>query len=232
MQEVAEGRAACARSLDGIFPEPDKLADRDLLHILLRPLSPPDQCCALAESLWAREGSLRAVLECSSDTLVDTVGQCVAHHLRCIGAAVRRVLLEDLKERPLVNCWSELESYLRAAFQFDLVEKRSVLFLNSSNLLIRQEVLQVGPIGDVPGYLRRIVARTLQIGASAIIVVHSQPGHNATPSSKDVQLAKQLATMLGMLGVLVHDHAIVGKHGVMSLREMNRSASRRLRTSE
>jgi len=189
--------------------------------MLLRPLAPPDQCCALADSLLAQEGSLRAVLECSIDTLADTLGPSAGYHLRCISAAVRRVLLEDLKERPLVNCWSDLENYLRAVFRFDLVEKRVALFLNSSNLLIREEVLQVGPLGDVPGYLRRIVARALQVEASAIIMVHSQPGHDASPSSKEVQLAEQLARMLGMLGVVVHDHAIVGKHGVLSLRGMN-----------
>jgi DNA repair protein RadC len=51
-------------------------------------------------------------------------------------------------------------------------------------------------------------------------MVHSQPGHDARPSTKDVQLATQLATMLGMLGIAVHDHAIVGRNGVVSLRAM------------
>jgi len=220
MQQVANSLAVCARSLDQILPQPEPDADRDLLEMLLRPFAPPDQCCALADSLLTREGSLRAVLECSIDTLADTVAPSVAHHLRCISTAVRRVLLEDLKERPLVDCWSELESYLSAAFRFDLLEKRVVLFLNSSNVLIREEVMHVGPIGDATGYLRRIVARALQLEASAIIIVHSQPGHDASPSSKDVQLASQLTTMLGVLRVAVHDHAIVGQNGVVSLRAM------------
>ena len=85
--------------------QPDVLADRELLETLLRPLAPPDQCSTLAESLLVREGSFRGVFECNIDTLSDTVGPSIAHHLRCMNAVVRRVLLSDVKERPLVNCW-------------------------------------------------------------------------------------------------------------------------------
>jgi DNA repair protein RadC len=92
--------------------QPDLLADRDLLEVILRPLASPDQCSALAESLLVREGSFRGVFECSIGALSDTVGPSIAHHLRCISAVMRRVLLADVKERPLVNCWSELETYL------------------------------------------------------------------------------------------------------------------------
>ena len=220
MQQAVNGLTVRARSLDRILPQPDQLPDRDLVEMLLRPFAPPDRCCVLADSLLAREGSFRAVLECSIDTLADTVGPSVAHYLTYIRAAVRLVLLEDIKEWPLVDCWSDLASYLSAAFRSDLVEKRVVLFLNSGNLLIREEVLQIGPTGDLGGYLRRIVARALELEASAIIVVHSQPGQDAGASSKDVQLATQLATMLAMLGIAVHDHAIVGRNGVVSLRAM------------
>jgi hypothetical protein len=54
--------------------QPDLLADRELLGTLLRPLSPPDRCTSLAESLLVREGSFRGVFECNIDALSDTVG--------------------------------------------------------------------------------------------------------------------------------------------------------------
>jgi DNA repair protein RadC len=200
--------------------QPDLLGDRDLLETLLRPLAPPDQCSTLAESLLVREGSFRGVFECSVDALSDTVGPSIAYHLRCMNAVVRRMLLSDIKERPLVNCWSELETYLGAAHAFDHVEKHMAMFLDSSNILIRDEVLQIGHIDGLTAYLRRLTARALQLEASAVITVHSRPGHDAILSSSDVHLAKQVALMLGMLGIAVHDHAIVGKNGVLSIRAM------------
>jgi DNA repair protein RadC len=53
-----------------------------------------------------------------------------------------------------------------------------------------------------------------------VITVHSRPSHDANLLSSDVHLAKQVASMLGMLGVAVHDHAIVAKSGVLSMRAM------------
>ena len=202
--------------------QPDLLADRDLLEVLMSPLAPPDQCSTLAESLLVREGSVRKVFECSIDALSDTVGPSIAHHLRCINAVVRRVLLADIEERPLINCWSELETYLRAAHAFDQVESHVAMFLGGSNILIRDEVLQVGYMDGLTAYLRRITRRALQLEASAVITVHSRPGHNADPSSSDVHLANQVVSVLGMLGIAVHDHAIIGKNGVLSMRMMGR----------
>jgi DNA repair protein RadC len=196
----------------------DPLTDLASLESLLQPLAHREQCRALAERLLAREGSLRAIFECNVDALAEIAGPIIAAHLKCINTAMRRMLLEDLKERPIVNCWSDLETYLRAAYRFDPVEKRVALFLNSGNLLIREEQLQVGPIDEISANLRRIAARALQFEASAVITVHNRPGRDAKPSASDVQMTKDTAAMLGMLGIALHDHAIIGKNGIQSLR--------------
>jgi len=199
----------------------DPLTNLGLLEALLRPIAPRDQCCALADRLLAWEGSLRAIFECNVDALAEIAGPAVAAHLKCIHTAMRRMLLEDLKERPNVNCWSDLETYLRAAYGFDPVEKRVALFLNSGNLLIREEALQLGPIDEISPYLRRIAVRALQLEASAVITVHNRPGREANPSASDIQMIKQAAAMLAMLGIALHDHAIVGKSGIQSLRAID-----------
>ena len=196
----------------------DPLTDLGLLESLLQPIAPRDQCRALADRLLAWESSLRAIFECNGDTLAEIVGPAVAAHLKSIHTAMRRILLEDLKERPVVHCWSDLETYLRAAYGLDPVEKRVALFLNSSNLLIREEPLQLGPIDEFSPYLRRIAARALQLEASAVITVHNRPGRDAKPSASEIQMTKQAAAMLGMLGIALHDHAIVGESGIQSLR--------------
>jgi DNA repair protein RadC len=92
------------------------------------------------------------------------------------------------------------------------------MFLGGGSILIRDEVLQVGPMDGLTAYLRRITTRALQLEASAVITVHSRPGHDANPSSSDVHLAKQVVSVLGMLGIAAHDHAIIGKNGVLSMR--------------
>ena len=196
----------------------DASSDLGLLEALLQPLAPREQCRALADCLLAWEGSLRAIFECHVDALAEIAGPTVAAHLKCINTAMLRMLLEDLKERPIVNCWSDLETYLRAAYRFDPVEKRVALFLNSGNLLIREEPLQLGSIDEISAFLRRIAVRALQFQASAVITVHNRPGRDANPAASDVQMTKEATAMLGMLGIALHDHAIIGKNGIQSLR--------------
>ncbi|NWN23023.1 hypothetical protein GY661_24550, partial [Escherichia coli] len=57
-------------------------------------------------------------------------------------------------------------------------------------------------------------------GAGAIIVVHNHPSGDATPSKADIDITRQLIEAGRTLGVLVHDHLVVGGSGVVSMRNL------------
>jgi DNA repair protein RadC len=123
-----------------------------------------------------------------------------------------RVLREQIREREVIGSWSALIDYLQVALAHEPIEQFRVLFLDRKNLLIRDEVQQRGTVDHTPLYPRELARRALELGASAIIMVHNHPSGDPTPSRADIEMTRQVVQALGAVGVSVHDHVIVGKN--------------------
>jgi DNA repair protein RadC len=65
---------------------------------------------------------------------------------------------------------------------------------------------------------REVIKRGLDLGASAMILVHNHPSGNPEPSRADIQITRRIADAAKPLGILVHDHVIVGREGHISMR--------------
>jgi DNA repair protein RadC len=63
-----------------------------------------------------------------------------------------------------------------------------------------------------------VVKRTLEVSATAVILVHNHPSGDPTPSRADIQMTLQIVEVAKPLGIAVHDHIIVGKEGHASLK--------------
>jgi DNA repair protein RadC len=63
-----------------------------------------------------------------------------------------------------------------------------------------------------------VIRRGLDIGATALILVHNHPSGNPEPSRADIQITNRIAEAGRLLGITVHDHVIVGRSGHVSLR--------------
>ncbi len=49
-------------------------------------------------------------------------------------------------------------------------------------------------------------------------VVHNHPSGDPTPSTQDVKMTLDIIAVAAPLGVTVHDHIVIGRHGHASLR--------------
>jgi DNA repair protein RadC len=67
-------------------------------------------------------------------------------------------------------------------------------------------------------YPREVIKRALELSATAIILVHNHPSGDPTPSRADIDMTKAIVDIAKPLGIAVHDHIIVGKHGHASLK--------------
>ena len=100
------------------------------------------------------------------------------------------------------------------------VERVRVLYLNSRNMLIRDEVASEGSIDQSAIYVREVVKRALELGAAAIIIVHNHPSGNPEPSRQDIAITRDLADAAGRRGIALHDHISIGGSGHRSLRAL------------
>jgi DNA repair protein RadC len=101
------------------------------------------------------------------------------------------------------------------------IEQFRVLFLDKRNSLIADEVQQSGTVDHTPVYPREVVKRALELSATAIILVHNHPSGDPTPSRTDIQMTKAVVDVAKPLGIVVHDHLIVGRNGHTSLKALN-----------
>src|SRR5947199_491338 len=79
-----------------------------------------------------------------------------------------------------------------------------------------------GGVGSLisPVYPRELVKRAIELDASAILIAHNHPSGDPTPSHADIEMTKAIIVACQTLGIAVHDHVIVGKHGHASFKAL------------
>ncbi|MEO0498344.1 MAG: DNA repair protein RadC [Pseudomonadota bacterium] len=196
------------------------LADYELLELILFRSIPRRDTKPLAKQLLARFGSFAEVLGAPIERLeeMEGVSRNVAIDLKACASAARMLSKSQVAKREVLSSWSAVLEYCRAAMAFEPIEQFRILFLDKRNVLIADEVQQRGTIDHTPVYPREVAKRSLELSASAIILVHNHPSGDPTPSTADVKITNTIVEALKPLGITVHDHIIVGRNGHCSLR--------------
>ena len=60
--------------------------------------------------------------------------------------------------------------------------------------------------------------RALELNASAVILVHNHPSGDPTPSQSDISVTLQVQDAANALGIVLHDHLIIGKSQQLSFK--------------
>jgi DNA repair protein RadC len=113
-------------------------------------------------------------------------------------------------ERPVIASWQKVLDYCRASMAFGKTEQFRLLFLDRKNMLIADEVQNRGTVDHTPVYPREVVKRALDLGASAIIMVHNHPSGDPTPSGADIEMTREVKEAAEKLGIALHDHIVIG----------------------
>ncbi len=217
---------------------PKALADYELLELLLFFSVYRRDTKPIAKALIERFGGLGGVLAAEPERYREVFGldpeRVEEGHprrpvyeddlrftqvlLKAIRELLERVLRERVEKRPLIGSWRALEEYLRVAMANEPAEHFRILFLDRKNLLIKDEIQSRGTVDHTPLYPREVVKRALELGASAIIMVHNHPSGDPTPSAADIEMTQQVVRALAAVGITVHDHVIVARDRHLSFR--------------
>ncbi|APZ98141.1 hypothetical protein BWQ93_06365 [Sphingopyxis sp. QXT-31] len=200
----------------------EALADYELVEYLLALAIPRRDTKPLAKALLKEFGSLAKLLAADPDALrrVEGLSEGAIAALKIVQAANLRMLKGELADRPLLSSWDALLDYLRVDMGSQDIERVRVLYLNARNMLIRDELASEGSIDQSAIYVREVVKRALELGASAIILVHNHPSGSPEPSRQDIAITREIAAAAGKLGIVLHDHIVVGGSDYRSMRGM------------
>lgn len=199
----------------------DGLAEYELLELILFMAIPRRDVKPLAKSLIKQFGSFAGVVHASLNELIAFgLSENTATALKAIEAAGLFMMRQDVMNKPVLNSWNKLTDYIRAGMAHEKKEHFRLLFLNKKNELIADEVQQSGTVDHTPAYPREIMKRALEVGATAIILVHNHPSGDPTPSKPDIEMTQAIIEAGKPFSIVIHDHIIVSRTGTSSMRNL------------
>ncbi len=198
----------------------DAIPDYELLELILFRAIPRRDVKPLAKEILARFGSFGEAVSAPPERLMEIEGvtDSVVTEIKVVQAASLRAAKCEVKKRPVLAAMSTVLDYLRSAMAFEDREQFRLLFLDRRNKLIADEVQTRGTIDHTPVYVREIMRRALELSASAIILAHNHPSGDPTPSKADIDMTNQIVEVASKMGIIVHDHIILGRDGHLSMR--------------
>lgn len=196
------------------------LPDYELLELILFRAIPRQDVKPLARLLLDTFGDFNRVISASPARLqmVKGAGSAVVLELKLVEAAAQRMMRARVIHRPILSSWDALLDYCHTTMAHRETEQFRLLFLDRKNVLIADEEQSRGTVDHVPVYPREVVKRALELNASALILVHNHPSGDPTPSDADMTMTRQVQEACTALGLVLHDHLIIGKQRELSFR--------------
>jgi DNA repair protein RadC len=200
----------------------DNMPDYELIEMVLFAAIPRGDVKPLAKRLLKRFGSFADTIAAPVEALqeVEGMGEASVAALKVVEQAAQRLGQEQVLNMPVLSSWDRLIEYCRMRLGRAEREHFRVLFLNRKNVLIADEEQQRGTVDHTPVYPREVVKRALQLGASAIIMLHNHPSGDPEPSKGDIDMTREIRETAERLGIQLHDHVIVSKNGHRSFKTM------------
>ncbi len=130
----------------------------------------------------------------------------------------REILRRHLNKNPVISDWQSLMDYCALTVRGPQ-ERLHVIYLDAKNRVISDEQLGIGTVDHVHVYPREVIKRALILNATALILVHNHPSGDPDPSEADIVMTLTMNSACHHLGLVLHDHVVVGGSTEFSFRE-------------
>ena len=123
----------------------------------------------------------------------------------------RRVAWDDLTaRRQSLSCPRDSAQFLKARMSHLPYEVFAVLFLDNRHRVLAFEEMFRGTIDGASVHPREVVRACMEHNACAVIFAHNHPSQVAEPSAADRAITRELREALGLIGVRLLDHLVIG----------------------
>ena len=201
---------------------PLALADYEMLELVMFRAVPQGDLNRVAKELLATFGDFAHVIAAPPERLAEVtgVGEATIREFKIVEAAAHRFAQAQVIGREVLGSWDRVVDYCTTAMAHLGTEQFRILFLDRKNVLIADEAQQKGTVDHVPVYPREVAKRALQLDASALILVHNHPSGDPAPSEADITMTHRVADAAQAIGIVLHDHIVIGKGKVASFRSL------------
>ena len=197
------------------------LSDAELLAVLLRTGRAGEPVLEMARNWLADAGGLAALAALDVAELRRRPGVKNAK-ATVVAAALelgRRLARHQAAARSLLDRPELAAEFLARRHAGERVEVFGCLSLDGRHRLVREHVLHRGARTHADVEPAEVFRAAIADNANALIVWHTHPSGDPTPSEDDLALTRQLAAAGRTLNIRVLDHLVIAREGFVSLRQ-------------
>jgi DNA repair protein RadC len=195
------------------------LGDNELVAIILG--SGRGGALAIANLVLAARGGLHGLVRSSCDDLASVAGIGRAKAAQLVAALElgRRTLARAPSARVRLRSSREAAAYLLPLYGCRGVEHFGVVLLDSRHRVIRTTVLSIGSLNSTVVEPRDVFREAMLGAAAALVVFHTHPSGDPSPSPDDVELTRRLVAAGVLMGIDVVDHVVLSDARYYSFKE-------------
>jgi len=196
------------------------LTDTELLAVLLRTGCAGISALDLGRDLLAAAGGLAGLATLDGGSLQRRgLGSAKAASLLAALELARRVARAELPDRLPLGDPEAVARYLLLRYAERDQEVMGALFLDVRNRLLGEAELYRGTLARAAVEPRAILKQALLRSAAGLLLFHTHPSGDPSPSAEDLAFTRRLADAGELLGVRLLDHLVLGAgHRWVSLR--------------
>jgi DNA repair protein RadC len=199
---------------------PSALTNPELLAILLRTGSKGENVVSLATRLLATFDGLGALGRVSFGELCNQKHVGPAKAAQILAALELGTRIMSSPQPPKVmRCPEDVYSLFGPEMALLDQEHVRVIVLDTRNRVVAWRDVHIGNVHSAVVRVAEVFKEAVRAGCPSIIVVHNHPSGDPEPSPDDASLTAQLEEAGRLLGIDVTDHIVIGRSGLVSLRE-------------
>ena len=162
------------------------------------------------------------------ETVPASSGQMLAdalrRHLDILNELAVRYEIETQPARPagalpVVSSPEDVRLLLQPEMSGLAQEQMRVLLLDTKNRVLGQRVIYQGNISSLTIRTAEVFRPAVVEAVPSIIVAHNHPSGDPEPSPEDAAVTRELAAAGRLLDIALLDHVVIGRQGVVSLKE-------------
>ena len=190
------------------------LLDAELLALVLGGGCVQEKSVRLARELLAGMGGLFGLPGASVAMLRHGgLRDAQASALLASREIASRLALQSIPKQRFLDPPSSVARYLLLRYQQRDQEVMGALFLNVRHRIVGDMEVFRGTLHRAEVEPREILKECLLRGAAGVVIFHTHPSGDPTPSEADLQFTRRMALAAALVGVDLVDHLVLGAIG-------------------
>ncbi len=197
------------------------LSDAELIAIFLRTGKKGLSVIEVAQKLLQND-SLVSLATKSVEVFAksDGIGKDKAATLVAVFEIARRIKFQDKwYSNKKITSPQDLAEIFIPLLRDEIKEKFIVVCLNTSNQIIKFEIISIGNLNSSIVHPREVFKVAIENNSANIFLLHNHPSGNPEPSKEDIAITQRLVEAGKIFDINVFDHLIIAGDSYTSLVE-------------